>query len=95
MAAGFILVVTLVGLNAGVSYLTYRHKKLELLVDGKPQILIHNGLVDEGALVREHISHHELMAAIRQAGLAEIQEVRVAILETNGHISVISAQSPR
>ncbi len=94
VTAGFVLVLTLVGLNALMGYLTYRNKKVELLVEGKPQILVHNGVVDEEVANREQISRHELMAAVRQAGISELSEVHVAILENTGRISVIGKQRP-
>jgi len=89
VSSGFILALTLVGVNALMSYLTFKNKKVELIIEGKPQILVHNGIMDVDVMSREKITHHELMAAIRQVGLVDIEEVRVAILENNGHISVI------
>lgn len=44
-------------------------------------------------LASERITRHERMAAVRQGGLADLAEGRVAILETNGRINVI-AQPP-
>ena len=89
ITAGFVLVLTLLGVNALMGWLTYRSKRVELLVEGRPLILVHDGAVIEPAVRREQISRHELMAAIRQAGLTELGEVRVAILEANGRINVI------
>ena len=89
VAGGFILVITLVAVNGLVSWLTFRSKKMELLVEGRPRILVHDGAAIESALAQEQISRHELMAAIRQVGLTDIEEVRVAILESNGRINVI------
>jgi uncharacterized membrane protein YcaP (DUF421 family) len=89
VTAGVILVLTLFCLNALVSHLSHRSKRLELLIEGRPQILVHNGAVEEDVVAREHISRHELMSAVRQAGLSELSEVRVAILENNGRINVI------
>lgn len=89
VAAGFILVLTLLAANGLVGWLSLRNKKIELLLEGKPMILVHNGVVDEAIRLQERITHHELMAAIRQVGLSEISEVRVAILENNGRINVI------
>ena len=43
VGAGLILVVTLVALNSFMGYLTWRNKRIEVLVEGKPQILVHNG----------------------------------------------------
>ncbi|MBL0209751.1 MAG: DUF421 domain-containing protein [Holophagaceae bacterium] len=90
VGAGFLLAGALVAVNSVVGYLTYKSKRMEALIDGKPQIIIHNGLADEAVLTKERISHHELMAAVRQANLLEISEVHLAILETNGRINVIA-----
>jgi uncharacterized membrane protein YcaP (DUF421 family) len=96
VTAGFLLVLTLVGVNALVSYLSFRNKKLARLIEGRPQILVHNGVVDEEVAAREQVSHHEMMAAIRQAGFSQLSDVHVAILENTGRISVVGrpAASP-
>lgn len=89
VGAGFILAGSLVVLNALVGFLTFKSKRVEIFMEGKPQILLHNGIVDEQMLAKERITHHALMAAIRQAGIVEMADVKVAILETNGRINVI------
>lgn len=89
VAAGFILAGTLVGLNSLVSWLTYRSKKVQRFVEGNPLVLVHNGKAVQSVLESEEVTQHELMAALRAAGLSGLEEVHVAILETNGHISVI------
>jgi uncharacterized membrane protein YcaP (DUF421 family) len=89
VVAGYILVLTLVAVNALVSYLTFRSKKLESLIEGKPEILVHNGVIQNAILDGAQISHHELLAAVRRAGIADVSEVHVAILETNGQITVV------
>ena len=90
VAAGFILVATLLAVNGFMGWLTWRSKKAEILLEGRPQILVHNGVPDETLLAAERITRHELMAAVRQAGLSDMADVRVAILETNGRINVIA-----
>ncbi|WP_420843023.1 DUF421 domain-containing protein [Geothrix alkalitolerans] len=89
VSAGFILVGTLLVLNALMAWLTCRSKRAETFLEGRPQILVHHGVPDEAMLAAERITHHELMAAVRQAGVADLADVRVAILETNGRINVI------
>ena len=89
VAAGFILVATLLAVNGFLSWLTWRSKRAETLLEGRPQILVHGGVADAAMLASERITHHELMAAVRQAGLSDLAEVHVAILETNGRINVI------
>jgi uncharacterized membrane protein YcaP (DUF421 family) len=93
VGAGFILVATLLTANGVMSWITWRNKRAETLLEGRPQILVHNGQVDEAVLASERITRHELMAAVRQAGLSDLADVRVAILETNGRINVIAKMS--
>jgi uncharacterized membrane protein YcaP (DUF421 family) len=87
---GFILVATLLALNALMGWWTWRSKRAEILLEGRPQILVHNGVLDEAMLASERITRHELMAAVRQAGVSDVADIRVAILETNGRINVIA-----
>jgi uncharacterized membrane protein YcaP (DUF421 family) len=89
LTGGLLLALTLVALNFLIGLLTARSKKLETLVEGRPQVLIHNGLLFEEVLASAQLSRHELQAALRRAGCASIHEVRTAVLENNGGISVI------
>jgi len=59
---------TLVVVNYGVSYLTFKSKRVEALVEGRPQVVIHNGEVFEDVMRRAELTHHELSAALRRAG---------------------------
>ena len=90
VAAGFILVLTLLAVNGFMGWITWRSKRAEILLEGRPQILVHNGVMDERILATERITQHELMASVRQAGLSDLADVRVAILENNGRINVIA-----
>lgn len=88
ISGGLILAVTLVGLNAAVAYLSARFKRAEALIEGHPQVLIHNGKLYPDILRRERISRQDLDAAIREAGCTSLDGVRLAILETSGQISI-------
>lgn len=89
LLAGLILATTLLGLNALLGVLTYRSKRLEEIIEGRPEILIHNGKLFQPALDKACITQHELHAALRRAGCTTLEEVRLAMLENNGAISVI------
>src|SRR5262249_33987222 len=92
--AGIILAGTLIGVNYVMALATYRWKWLEGLLEGRPTILVHNGKLNEKALPYENMTHHELNAAIRQSGCTGIEQVHVAILENNGHLSVVPFKEP-
>lgn len=95
LVGGMISATTLVGLNVGVGYLTYRSKKLEAFIEGRPQVLIHNGKLFEAVMKKANLTHHELNAALRQSGCECIEDVHSAILENNGAISVVPRSAVR
>lgn len=87
--AGAILATVLIGLNGLVGYATFKSKRLEALVEGRPKVLIHNGKLYDAVLRSQRLTHHELMAALRRCGCGCVEQVHVAILENNGQISVV------
>jgi len=89
LTAGIILATSIIALNSLMGFLTWRSKRLEGLVEGQPEVLIHDGRLNERLLNHERITRHELMAALRAAGCTGPEDVRFAILENNGRISVI------
>jgi uncharacterized membrane protein YcaP (DUF421 family) len=92
ITGGLILATTLVGLNWCVGWLTFRSKRIEALVEGRPVLLVHNGAVDHKALRSVQMTMHELNASLRAGGCAGPEEVRFAVLENNGKVAVIPKQ---
>jgi uncharacterized membrane protein YcaP (DUF421 family) len=92
LIGGLISATTLVLLNYGLGLTTFRVKRLEALVEGRPQVLIHNGKLFDDVLTKSQLTHHELNAALRQAGCSCVEDVHSAILENNGSISVTPRQ---
>src|SRR6266481_6373618 len=68
LVAGLISATTLIGINYLVGLLTYRSKRLEQIIEGRPIVLIHNGTLFEDVMARSQLTHHELNSALRQAG---------------------------
>jgi uncharacterized membrane protein YcaP (DUF421 family) len=93
LLGGLISATTLVALNYTVGLATFRSKKLEDLIEGRPQLLIHNGKLFKDVMAKSQITHHELNAALRQAGVSCVENVHSAILENNGDISVVPRQN--
>ena len=89
LVGGLISAATLIGLNCLVGLLTFHSKKLEGIIEGRPQILVHNGKLFKDVMAGAKLTHHELDAALRQAGCACVEDVHSAILENNGSISVV------
>ncbi len=89
LLGGLISAATLIGLNFAVGFATFKSKLLELIIEGRPQVLVHEGKLFEDVMARAQLTHHELNGALRQAGCARVEDVESAILENNGAISVI------
>lgn len=88
LVGGLVSATTLVGVNWLVGLATYRSKRLAAVVEGRPEVLIHNGRLFESVLSDAKLTHHELDAALRQAGCTCVEDVHSAILENNGSISM-------
>ena len=89
VTGGMLLASTLIAVNWIAGWLTYRSKALEALIEGRPVILIHDGHVNQRAVRKVKMTMHELDAAIRAEGCAGPENVRFAVLENNGRISVL------
>jgi len=91
---GVISAATLVTANWTLGYLTYRNKRAQRAIEGRPQIIIHNGHIFHDVMEHERLTQAELDSALRQAGCANINDVHFAVLENNGQISVRTRTPP-
>jgi len=78
------------------SWVLIRHSRLRTLVSAKPTVIIHHGRLRQDALKNLRISIDELMSEIRQQGLTDLSQVKTAILEKNGKLTILpkSAHQP-
>ena len=87
--AGLILATTLILLNYVVGLVVYRSRKMEAVIEGRPEVLIHDGRLFSKVMEQQKITDLELKTALRNAGCEDVKEVHLAILENNGHVSVL------
>ena len=84
-----IMATTLIALNYCVAFVTSRSRRAEKFVEGEPVVLVRNGKLFEGVLRRELVSSEDFREALRMNGVEDVTEVELALLETNGSISVV------
>jgi uncharacterized membrane protein YcaP (DUF421 family) len=84
-----IMATTLIALNYGVAFVTSRSRKVEKIVEGEPVVLARNGKLFDGVLRRELVSSEDFRESLRMNGVEDVSEVELALLETNGSISVV------
>jgi len=74
------------------SYLSFKFPRLRGTLEGEPIVLVEHGRIIERNLRRERMTHDELAAEARLAQIADLDGVRLAVLETNGEISFITEE---
>jgi uncharacterized membrane protein YcaP (DUF421 family) len=84
LAAGTIAVLTI-----AFSWLPWRFQVLRPMLEGQPVILIEDGKVIERNLKRNRLTQEEIAAEARGQQIESFDDVRWAVLETNGNISFI------
>lgn len=89
LTGAFIMATTLVALNYGVAFLTSRHRRMERVVEGVPVVLARDGRLFPAMLKRELVSTSDFKEALRMNGIEDVDDVQLALLETNGTISVV------
>jgi len=89
LGGGLLGAAVIIFLNYLIGWLTFRHRPVERIVENPPTILVKHGHVLRSNLHREHMTLSELRAALRKEGVATFTEVRYAILEEDGHVTVI------
>ena len=87
---GFALVVTLAAWNYALDWAAFRWAWARQWVEGKPAVLIRNGRLLRHNMERELVTRSELQAALRAHGIDDFLKVRLAVMEANGDISVIT-----
>jgi uncharacterized membrane protein YcaP (DUF421 family) len=88
LTGGLVSAATLVAVVQIVGYVTWRFRKAERLVEGVPRILVRHGRVNDEALDEEQVTRAELIEALRREGQSSLTNVRFAILETDGSITL-------
>lgn len=88
LAAASVLFV----INFALKKLMYKSKWFSDFMQEKPEILIHDGTIDFKALSKLNITSDELQEAMREHGVEHFTDVKLAMLEIDGNISIISGK---
>jgi uncharacterized membrane protein YcaP (DUF421 family) len=87
---GFLVIFTLVGLNILLSVWKQRSPTFEKLMDGVPIIIVENGQPLRDRMNKARIDDDDVLIAARaQQGLERMDQIKYAVLERSGGISII------
>ena len=89
IAHSIIPMMVLLMFEVSSSWFLSRFPTLKGFLSARPATLISNGKINRREMLHARISLDELIGELRQAGISDISEVRYAILEQNGKITVI------
>ena len=90
ITTGILAIVTLVGTDILLSYWKHRSAKVERWLDGLPLIIVQNGIPLKPLMDRARVNEEDVLAAARQGpGLERMEQIKYAVLEVGGGISVI------
>jgi uncharacterized membrane protein YcaP (DUF421 family) len=87
---GLAAAVILFTINFILKKLMYKYPNFNSFMHEKPEILIHDGNLDFKTLSKLNISSEELKEAMREHGIEYFKDVKLAMLEIDGNISIIS-----
>ena len=86
---GLVPILTLLSLSTLFSYFSLRSVRFRSLVCGEPAIIIRDGKLLQNVMRHNRLTLDELLEELRGQGVCDIDDVKYAILETSGQLSVL------
>jgi uncharacterized membrane protein YcaP (DUF421 family) len=85
-----LVIASLLTIDIVLSLIKRRSRLIGKFIDGEPMIIVEHGQILQGRISKARVSEGDIMEAARNAqGLERLDQIKFAILEKNGHISVI------
>lgn len=89
LVGGLLAASTMLALNVLIARLLLHHRRWGPILAGEPTLLVYNGRILQEQLEREGILFEELSAQLRGKGFESVEQVKLAVQECDGSISVI------
>ena len=90
MTNSFLVILTLVSLDVLLSVVKQRSRRAEKVLDGAPLLIVERGKLLEERMHKSRVDQEDVMAAARlHQGLERLEQIKYAVLEINGEISII------
>jgi uncharacterized membrane protein YcaP (DUF421 family) len=86
----FLMILTLVGFDVALSLVKRRFPRVEKWLDGTPTIIVENGQPLKERMEKSRVDESDVLAAARELqGLERMDQIKYAVLERSGDISII------
>jgi uncharacterized membrane protein YcaP (DUF421 family) len=89
LLGGIVAAMSLLAANIIITRFISRSKASRAFIVGEAKLLVRNSQVIRSTMEHEELSEEDLLEAIREHGFDSLKEVRTAILELDGSISII------
>jgi uncharacterized membrane protein YcaP (DUF421 family) len=89
VTGALIVIATIAMLSIAVSWVSFRSRRVRVITEGEPIVLVQDGRPIERNMRRERITLEDIQEEARQAQIASVADLRWAILEDGGRISCI------
>lgn len=89
IAQGLVAIGVVAAAQYGNEWLGYWDHGFDALLEGTPTTVVRNGVLDVKGMRAERMNAREVMAALRGQGIDDLREVKQAMVETDGIMSVI------
>lgn len=86
---GAVPIATIMLLQLGLSALSLRNRRWRTLLNGRPSVIVQGGKLLPAEMKKVRYTIDDLLEQLRRKGFAGISDVEVAVLETDGNLSVI------
>jgi uncharacterized membrane protein YcaP (DUF421 family) len=93
VTGGVIIIAILLLFNRGVAMVRNRWPWFDALIEPPPTVVVEDGQISKVALEKEGLSQTDVEMAIREHGVDKLSDVKMAVLENDGSISVVSKGS--
>ncbi len=90
LVEGIFAFAVLSGLQFVVTWSSVRSRRISRLVKAEPSLLFYHGRYLDGQMRAERVVKEEITAAVRQQGIASLEEVEAVVLETDGSFAVVA-----
>ena len=89
LAEGVLAFTLLITLQFVVAWLSVRSSAVDRLVKSEPRLLFYRGEFLHAAMRRERVTEGEVLAAMREQGVAAVEDVEAVVIETASTISIL------
>jgi uncharacterized membrane protein YcaP (DUF421 family) len=86
---GTIAIVAIGAIAYVDSFLSFASRPLQALLEGKPTVIVRDGNFDRDGMRAERMHEQDVLAMLRLEGIHDMREVHLAVVETDGDVSVL------